>query len=282
MFAIQKDHVELKNTIEALYSRLKEMKIDMEAPKFSMMSPHNMMHPQIRQFDQDSQDDDFYMDDDLRNRAMIPPEPEIIIKTNDKSVVQERLGSMYADDPSMVLYELTYEDLEEMVKEFLETDEKLDDSSTLIIDCSKEQHQVFLESLTSKTLPKLSSISLQNMNSGQEVVAKFLYVSLQNGVDTLILNEYCTSKIFLDYYIMCLQFLIMNRKIESTLIIRDVEISAEAFNILVNVAASYPISLETGWINIHEFEKLEIEVPEQDQRLLNLEVSYSSLGDTGE
>lgn len=138
-----------------------------------------------------------------------------------------------------------------------------------------------LDVLTSKVLPRVNSVSLRNMESEQEVVAKFIYASLQNGLNTLILNEYCTSRIILNYYINSLQFLLINKLVHSSLIIRDAEISSQIFSILLSAAATCPISLELGWIQIHDFEELKLEAAEQDLNLWGLEVSYSALGDQG-
>jgi hypothetical protein len=75
------------------------------------------------------------------------------------------------------------------------------------------------------------------MSSNSEIIGRFLYCSLQNGVETLILNEYSDEKAQINFYIMSIQFLLMNKFVFSTLIIRDVEMAPDIFGILINSAS---------------------------------------------
>lgn len=284
MYSIQKGHVELKNSMNSLYEKMKDINIPQPVQAYNPMTPREMMMQQMAHSAniEDSHDDGFYSDDEFRSNAMsqLDRKPST---AREKEKVEQKLEEMYPENEveDQQQQELSYNDLSEIIKEYLDEEVKVDKDFSLIIDCSKEQDKTLIEVLSSKTLPHLSMISLQNMESEQEIVARFMHRSLQKGVDTLVLNEYCTNKIVLDYYIIILQYLIYNRQILNTLVIRDAKISSEIFQVLINVVAASPISLEIGWGQISNFESLKIEVAEEDQHLLGLEVSYCELGDKG-
>ena len=73
------------------------------------------------------------------------------------------------------MQEISYSDLQNILEEYLKEEVKVDEESELIIDCANPEHQNLLEFLTTKILPRMNSISLRNMESEQEIVAKFLY-----------------------------------------------------------------------------------------------------------
>jgi hypothetical protein len=276
MFSIQKDHVEIKKTVGSLNEKLAE---GIMTNQESMMDPRMAKRFSVQYYN----DEDAYMDDNLREQALNESAKQIQkISNNPKpKVTNEPVEHMHLEQDEQDLQELTYEDLTSILSEHLGNDIVIDSSYELKLDCADLDHQTLLELLSNKILPKLRCVGLQNMQPDSEIIGRFLCWSLQNGVDWLILNEYSDEKACINFYIMSIQFLLGNNFIHKTFIIRDVEMTADIFGILINSASQWPITLEIQWMKLEGFEDLKIAIPEEDQALIGLEITYSELGDQG-
>jgi hypothetical protein len=234
------------------------------------MGPNKRNMPILNRPDiEDSQDMD--SDDEIRKKLLSSRSDERdLMMTKDEfsnnfsmeePMVIPRLEDVKLTQSQMSLEELTESDLIQIVGEIVELEEVYENGN-LTIDWGKHKHVVLLEVLSSKIMPKLQSVVLDNMESEQEVVAKFLYLSLQKGVDSLILNDNLSPKIVFNYYIVSLQFLLKHNLISTSLTIKEVEMSSQIFELLLNSAIECPIILDLGWISVHKFEEFTITVPE--------------------
>ena len=187
--------------------------------------------------------------------------------------------SKESNDEPIELIEITHQDLQDILTEFLEEDFNVDEDFELSIDWTDYKHQNLLDHLSSKILPQINSVILCTLDSEQEIVANFLWRSLQNGINTVVINEYCSSKIPFNYYTRIVEFLLQSKLIRSSLVIRDVLMNEESFNILMNSAVTSSISLELSRITIFELKELKITAPPDELFMWGLEIIYSDLDD---
>lgn len=133
MFSIQKNHAEMKKHMNSMSENMKDMNFNEAHPPYTPMNPEHMLHHLHTIQREDSQDDDFYIDDDLRKKALVQtaPEPK---RVHERAAVDVRQESLYSDQDEMELQELTYEDMQDIVKEYLDEDVLIDENYAMIID----------------------------------------------------------------------------------------------------------------------------------------------------
>jgi hypothetical protein len=149
MFAIQKDHVEIKKTVGSLNDKLAD---GVMFSQDARLSPRNSNRPSEQYYN----DEDFYMDDKLREKALTESTKQVNNSDRVKlETTNERLESTYFEQDESDLQELSYEDLNSIISEYLENEAVIDANYELKIDCSDSNHQTLLEILSNKILPKL-------------------------------------------------------------------------------------------------------------------------------
>lgn len=133
IYSVQKDNVEIKKGIEAISNKLSN--IPMVEPNSQFGSnPLQILGPPISRNSnlEYSQDDDFYMDDDIRLEA------EKIKIDNDSSKSVSKVASKVEDykineeppqDAPTELQEIDYDDLKDILSEFLQLDDQVIDEN---------------------------------------------------------------------------------------------------------------------------------------------------------
>ena len=279
LYSVQKDNFEIKKGIEAISNKISSIPVVEPSLRFGANTMHIFEPPISRNSDLEySQDDDFYMDDDIRLEAEKIKTQKDSFKSLTKIAPKAedyKVNEAPAQEGPNELQEIDYDDLKDILSEFIELeDQAVDGKYSLALDCDIDKHLTLMEMLCLKLLPHINSISFSNIENNYEIVSKFLYINHFTSVNTVILNEYSTSKISLEYYITSLQNMFADSIIFNCLTIKEVEISGEMFNMLLNMACTSSISLEIQWANITGLDNFKIEVPQEHHRLWALEISY--------
>lgn len=189
----------------------------------------------------DEEDNDFYMDDNIREIA------EKLLKNTKQAKAQRKVEAIQNNELKAIdsteeheeakveiqLQDIDYEDLHSIVSSYSDDSQQIDENYTLSIDCETPG---ILEVLADKMLPHLNSITLSNVEKNYELASKFLYIPHFSTVNSIILNEYSTAKINLEYFILSLHNLFVRGVILNSLTIREVEMTSDIFNMLMNSA----------------------------------------------
>ena len=133
MFTIQKNNAEMKKHMNSMFENMKDMNFTESRLPYTPVNPEHMIHHLHTMKGEDSQDDDFYMDDDLRNKALIQTAPESK-RVYERAAVHVRQDSLYSDQDEMELQELTHDDLQDIVKEYMDEDVIIDENYAMVID----------------------------------------------------------------------------------------------------------------------------------------------------
>ena len=306
LFSIQKDNKEVKKAIGELTQTLANMPVGQVAPPQAyQLIPRggNVMPIQLpgqmqmgipsNNILDDSQDDDFYMDDDLREQAekitqmqikgnflesfksLFVIESQKKAKSSPKKVA--RPPRTYSEDQSnepIELQPISYADMTDILKEYFDTSVEVNEEYKLEIDCEDDNHITLLEVLMFKIIPHIHTLSFSNIGSNFELVSKFLYINHFSSLHTLILNEYGNDRLNMEYYVMALHNMMSNGVIMGSVVINEADISGAVFNILINSSCVCPISLEIQRASLVDFEAFKIEVQDVHHQLWGLEISY--------
>ena len=289
LLSIQKDNTEIKRLVNEFSTKIDQVYAQPIQISYDMINqpvaPMGMIAPSIGMNPNDDEDDDLYMDDEVRKNAeeeiknrTVPVTP-VATKENKEPPKMISYESGESQSEPIELLEITHQDLQDILTEFLEQEFSVDEFFELSIDCSDYKHQNLLDHLSTKILPPINSVVLCTLDPQQEIVANFLWRSLQNGINTIVFNEYCSTKIPLNYYVRIIEYLLQLKLIRTSLVIRDVEMDGDSFNILMNSAVTSPISLEINRTSITELNELKITSSPEDFWMWGLEIIYSDLND---
>jgi len=166
MYSVQKEQVEVKSSVNSLMSSMGDTSFVMKEPRQQvMLSPRTGNNLMFRQSLEDSQEID--SDEEYREK-IISHRAHESDSLDESRVTIPKIEDVKIDKDKLNLQEITYQELKQLIIQILGEDEDIGESYEMVIDCSNKKHQTLLEILSSKAIPRLSLISMQNIENGQE------------------------------------------------------------------------------------------------------------------